>query len=267
MKGRLLTLVAGAIFALGFASITLSPAHAQADKIGVAADATAAFECSDDTFVNPPSFTIPCTDTDLDTVIDVPDSLTTNAVVLPAIHYKGSTTADLLLQFSTECTLFNYVKRNSDLAGEWAVSDAGVKIWIEIDDDPLPLSSVRDDTQYEDEETGAAPHVVKVSPADSDTPNGKVTFCQRIVGLAMSESGTAAGDITIETQLAIASMNANAFNWIMQNPSEVMGSNNYYIRVMGAIELANLNDAVSGAGFRQRTLIVEPVHLANGTTF
>ena len=160
-------------------------------------------------------------------------------------------------------------------------SDAGVVIWIEIDDDAKAVGSATavaaNGAIYELVEDGGDPHVVVVSPRDAGLgsppiTNCEVTFCRRVVELALSEPTGFVG--SVEVALSIASMSANGFNWIMQNPSSLVlvgGSpslgNNYFIRVMGRIELASSNDGVSGAGFRQRTLIVEPVHLANGTTF
>jgi len=245
--------------AAAFGAFAGNAIAAPADKVAVAADATLGFEC-DGTDPGIPNWTIPCTDTDANSVIDG-----NRAVLIPGFLYKGSTTADLIFQFATECTLFNYVKRTSEDVS-WSTSDAGVVVWIELDDDPLALGSSDVAGLYEMDETGESPVTVKVSPKDASAdPNGEVTFCQRIVGLKLTE--TSAIDGTLQAELAIASMSANAFNWVAQDPSTIFGTNGYYIRVMARIELASFNDGISGAGFRQRSLIVEPVHLANGTEF
>ena len=127
-------------------------------------------------------------------------------------------------------------------------------IWIEVDDD----------------QNFTNPIVVKVSDSaaagNPAVPNGIVTFCNREVGLRLSEVTDVIGEI--QAELAIKSMGAHGFNWVLPDPAVTLGTNQYWIRVQAAVNLSGVSGkSIAGAGFRQRTLIVDSIHLANFITF
>jgi hypothetical protein len=242
MKGRLLGLAALSALMLSF---SVSAQADPADRVGVSAGVVEAFECS----AADPGASIPCVD------IDGPPNIADGvaATILGPFEYKSNTSADLIFQLATECTLFNYVKRNSDQGGTWSTSEASVTMWIEVASQANFSDAI----------------VVKVSDdaavGTAAVPNGMVKMCSRSVALSLTE--TSAIDGTLQAELAIASMAAHAFNWVMKNPAAQLGTNVYHIRVRAVVDLDDTNQAVSGAGFRQRTLIVNSVHLANNESF
>lgn len=233
-------LLAGATLA------SVSANAAPADRVAYAAGNVAAFRCNSNTDPAPSGFTIDC-----DSTGDPANYLKVATTILGPMEYKADTTADLLFNLSSECTLFNYVK-NSSADGTWSVSTAGVRMWIELSPD-----------DFQDPELT---RIVKVDPGANPgtptVPNGIVTMCNRNVGLKISNSTNFLDTITGE--LAISSMAAQAFNWVMPNPVQLLGTNDFYIRVRAVVDLSDSSsNSVAGAGFRQRTLIVTPVHLGN----
>ena len=76
-----------------------APATAEpADRVAVAAGVVEAFECTEDIVVGG----ISCT--------TIGAGIPAGTSIIPKFLYKSNTAADLIFQFTTECTLFNYVK-------------------------------------------------------------------------------------------------------------------------------------------------------------
>jgi len=108
---------------------------------------------------------------------------------------------------------------------------AAVKIWVEVDSTPVP-----------------------VSPSAGD--DGKVTFCSRATQLDASIPG---GLLSLYEKTKAA----NAFNWVLGN----VGAGTHTIVVKGYLEAYVTGIGTASAGVGRRTLTAEPVHLTNDATW
>lgn len=141
---------------------------------------------------------------------------------------RTSGPTDLLLQVTAECALWTTVATVGNGSAE---SMASVKVWIEIDDDAVPVSS-------------------------QDTEElGKVVFCNR----AHRQSVTDLDDSDARIEQFIRTRAANAFNWITLN----VGSGVHRIAVKARLDanVTGFGDAQAAVG--KRTLLVVPAKLAN----
>ncbi|MDX6671101.1 MAG: hypothetical protein QOI91_1464 [Solirubrobacteraceae bacterium] len=140
---------------------------------------------------------------------------------------KTSSPADLILAVTAECTIATDVTTtgNDDESAQ-----GKVQIWIEIDGNPVPVSS---------------------NPAPD---NGKVTFCDR----AHHRMTT-----TLDTSSTIRTLDstgtANAFNWTKLN----LGNGAHTIVVKGKLTETATNTNTADAAVGKRTLTVIPAKLAN----
>lgn len=155
----------------------------------------------------------------------IAEGATSERHTLLAGSLRTSSPTDLILQVTAECALLTDVTNvgNSD-----SQSTAQVKIWIEIDEQPVGV-------------TGG--------------DNGEVVFCNRAFRVVITDLD----DEDATFQHFLRTRAANAFNWITLN----VGSGIHSIAV-----LAQLEATVTGAGMAQaivgkRTLVVEPTKLAN----
>jgi hypothetical protein len=141
---------------------------------------------------------------------------------------RTSSPTDLIFRVTAECALWTDIATVGNAESE---AVASVKMWIELDGNPVAVAS--DDTGEE---------------------AGKVVFCNRAYRM---ETLNFDEDATIKQYLKTRS--ANAFNWITLN----VGSGIHSVALK-----TQLDSSVSGTGFAKaavgkRTLIVEPVKLAN----
>jgi hypothetical protein len=143
---------------------------------------------------------------------------------------KTSSPEDLILAVTAECTIATDVTTtgNDDQSAQ-----GKVQIWIEIDGNPVSVSS---------------------TPAPDD---GKVTFCDRahhrMTMFADPES-------TIRTLDSTGT--ANAFNWTKLN----LGHGVHEIVVKGKLTETATNKSTADAAVGKRTLTVIPAKLANDAT-
>lgn len=152
------------------------------------------------------------------------------ATTVLATTIKTSPTMDLIFSVSLECALWTTVATVGNEASE---ARATVKVWVEFDGVPVPVSG--------------------------DDPDGTVVFCDRLHRQTVTDLDDE--DARIEQYLATRS--ANAFNWLLPD----VGGGVHLIEVKADLTSETVGaEAVAQAGVGHRTLIVEPTHLAQGFT-
>lgn len=144
---------------------------------------------------------------------------------------KTSGPTDLVLQVTLECALWTAV---TTVGNDESESSARIDVWVEVDGVPVAVSA--DDT---------------VSP-------GKVTFCDRTHRMKTLDFDDE--DARIEQYLRTKS--ANAFNWILLDAGA--GMHDIVVKARVDAKVTGAGDAFGAVG--KRTLVVEPVKLANDAT-
>lgn len=149
-------------------------------------------------------------------------------VVLLSQSLRTSTPADLLLQVTAECSIVT----NVTTVGNDDQSAAGrVTVWVEIDGNEVPVASGGE---------------------------GDVVFCNR--SYRRQTLNFDDEDATIRTFFATRS--THGFNWVAVN----VGSGVHTVEVKATLEALSTPGAEAEAAVGNRTLVVEPTHLANDAT-
>jgi hypothetical protein len=148
-------------------------------------------------------------------------------VTLLSATAKTSAPTDLSLSLHTECALWTDVQV---AGGGSSTSKAAVKVWIELDGSPVPVSVLAGD-------------------------DGKVVFCNRELGLDLL--GGSVIDLFEKTR------SANAFQWMALN----VGPGDHSIVVKARLEANVIGTGIAQAGVGRRTLIVEPGKMAVDAIF
>jgi len=144
---------------------------------------------------------------------------------------KTSSPTDLIVSLNMECALWTEITALND---EDAQSMASVKAWIEIDG-----------------------IVVKVSSNDAQEP-GKVVFCNRTHGMEINFLD----DEDAEFRQYMETRTANSFEWLSLN----VGSGTHTVVVKAELDSQVVGQGAAHAGVGKRTLVVEPVKLANNAS-
>ena len=246
MKKLGLAVIAAALVGLFAGNASAAPA----DKVAVGADTPLVVRCTTKLGLG----TIDCKVAAGD---DGPGTF--GHPILPAFLYKSSTSGDLIFDLNLECILFTETRVSKSKSS----AEATLLVWVQLDDD----------NQFDEgSEVGDEPIIVRVSPATTPAGDGKVSFCNRLQELE-HEGGEFDEDVI---RLLLRTKQAHGFTWVIQNPAVFVADNRplwalqkneYFITVRAEIILAKSNDAVAGAGFLKRLLIVDSVHLAVGETF
>ena len=154
------------------------------------------------------------------------------AVTLLTGKLRTSTPADLQIAVTSECTIATDVTTvgNDDQSAEGLV-----KMWVEIDGKPVPVSS---------------------TPKPDD---GQITFCN-----AAHHRKTSMFD---DTNATIETMDkygdSNAFNWTALN----VGNGIHTLTLKGELTETASNRATADAAVGKRTMTVLPGHMANDAAF
>jgi hypothetical protein len=149
-------------------------------------------------------------------------------VTLLTATLKTSTTADLVLQVTAECSLVTDV---TTVGNDMQSAFGQVKVWVELDGIPVLVSS------------------------DDTSDPGRVVFCNRAYSRTTSMFDDE--DATIATFFRTRA--ANAFNWLAMN----VGNGIHTITVKAELTEEATSNAVAEAAVGKRTLIIEPTKLAN----
>ncbi len=148
------------------------------------------------------------------------------AVTLLSEQIRTSNTSDLILGVTSECVITTELTtEGNDLANARGTVDE----WIEIDGNPVPVST-------EDED-------------------GKVTFCDHFQERETTNLDDE--DATIRTLDEIGT--SNAFNWLALN----VGNGIHTIELKADLTTSMTDNADAMAAVGKRTLIIEPTHAAH----
>lgn len=153
---------------------------------------------------------------------------------LMATSIKTSTTTDLIIQVTLECSIWTTV---TTVGNEISEATATVKVWVEVDGIPVPVSA-----------------------DDAMDDAGKVVFCDRTHRQSVQDLDDE--DARFETYQRTRS--ANAFNWIAVDFGG--GSVPHSVVVKAELSGDASGTALAQAGVGHRTLVVEPVKLVKGDT-
>ncbi len=159
----------------------------------------------------------------------VSDGSQSKTVELLSGTMKTSGPADLIISVTAECALWTDV---TTVGNDVQHAMAQVKVWVEIDGEPVAVSS--DDTGED---------------------QGKVVFCNRDYKVQTLQFDDE--DATIERYMS--SRHANAFHWTTLN----VGSGEHDIAVMAQLEGEASETGFAKAAVGKRSLIVDSVKLAN----
>lgn len=159
------------------------------------------------------------------------DVLVTNPgedITLVSERMRTSTTADLVLQFTAECSIATDL---TTVGNDSASAEGKVLVWVEIDGVPVPVAGADD---------------------------GRVTLCNQ--ANRRDTTNFDDEDATIHTHLLTAQ--ANGFNWLALN----VGNGIHTVEVKATLTETATNNATADAAVGKRTLVVEPTHAANDET-
>ena len=159
-------------------------------------------------------------------------------IKLFSVTGKFSNPKDLLIQLTAETGLYTKVKGKGDEV--YSIAKAAVVAWVEIDGNVVPVCG----------DTG-----------------GEVTLDLRALGIK-ALFDTSLTEVEEYVELFIKTKSANGFNWVAMNvgdyDEEPYGE--YDIEVWAKLKVFKGTDADAAALVGGRTLVVEPIKVAQGTT-
>lgn len=159
---------------------------------------------------------------------------------------RVSSTQDLVLQLTAECSILTALTTNDDNTTSTAFGS--VRMRITIDGNPVGVTTV--------EGTG------EDDTADDDDEVGEVTFCNRTYSRSMTDEDGGGLD---EEDDFIDTRTANSFNWLATDigfnyDDPANGNNIVEIVVLADYDTDTVGEAVAEAFVGSRTLIAEPTH-------
>lgn len=168
--------------------------------------------------------------------------------ILGPVTVRNSKPTDLMLHVTLECSILTEVTSTNSTPNSSA--DGRIRVWLVIDGNIVPISSVSNPPQDPDDQAPGA---------DID----KVTFCNRTHQLQQTDAENPLDGVDT-TRSFIETKDANAFNWIRLN----VGSGLHEISVRADLATQQAATGTSRAsGFvGNRTLLVVPTKLANDAT-
>lgn len=163
------------------------------------------------------------------------DGSSSEVVTLLETDVKTSAPTSLIFHLTAECALWTSV---TTVGNDDQEAIATVKAWIEVDGEPVPVTSAED-------------------PDDEDL--GKIVLCNR----AHRQVTEMFEDDNATIKQFLRTRTANSFNWI----TLPLGSDTHHIEVKAQLDVqaTDMGDATAAVG--KRTLVAEPVKLPPGTDF
>jgi hypothetical protein len=156
---------------------------------------------------------------------------------LLSVTGKFSDPKDLLIQLTAETALLTKVK-GGGATKDTSIAKAAIVAWVEIDGNVVPVCGA----------TG-----------------GEVTLDLRAFGIE-----TLFDEAIEYVEIFIKTKSAHGFNWVAMNVGDYDESYNgmgtYDIEVIGLLKVAEHGVADAAALVGARTLVVEPIKVAQGTT-
>lgn len=195
MQKTLLAVIAAAVVSVGLTVNFASAGHQPADKVAAAGSAEKVMGPGEE-------------------------------VVLMSEQVRTSNTADLILGVTAECVITTEL---TTVGNDSQSAEGRVQTWIEIDGEPVPVSS--------------------------DDPDGKVTYCDQLE----ERETTLFDDEDATIRTLDRQGTANGFNWLALD----VGHGVHTIEVKADLVTNASEGASAMAAVGKRTLIVEPTHAAN----
>lgn len=221
-KALAATMTAALVLAAGASLLPVQATHLPADKIGVAASS---LEVMSAEFSPLAAVGTPRPLAGL--LGEAGPDTTSETVSLFGATMRSSTPTDLIIRVTAECALWTNVTVEGNADSE---AIATVKVWAELDGDPVLVTS-------------------------DDPDEGKVVFCNRAYRMQTLEQENE--NFTINTFLR--TRNAVAFQWIALN----VGHGVHTLEVFAELETQVTGTGEAKAAVGKRVLAVEPVKLAN----
>lgn len=153
----------------------------------------------------------------------------TEATILSG-SIKTSGPTDLIIKVTAECALWTDI---TVVGNDESEAVATVKVWVEIDGTPVPVSS------------------------DDTTEPGKVVFCNRAYRMRVTNLDDE--DATFEQFLR--TRQANGFNWVSLDLGAQPSPHSIVVKARLDAQVSGVGDAKAAIG--KRTLVVLPEKLAN----
>jgi hypothetical protein len=162
-------------------------------------------------------------------------------VTLLTSTLRTSSTRDLLLNVSLECSILTALTTNND--NNTSTARGAVRVWIEIDGNIVPINDVS-------------------SPGDSTPGIGddtdKVTFCDREYSRTVTDMEDPQDGVD-EIKDYIKTKSAHSFQWVSLN----VGSAVHTIVVKADLTTAQTEAATAEAYVGNRTLVIETEAMSN----
>lgn len=162
---------------------------------------------------------------------------------------RVSSTQDLVLQLTAECSILTALTTNNDTPTSTAFGS--VRMRIEIDGTPVAVAT--DETTASEDDAD-----------DDDDQIGEVTFCNRTYSRTVTDEEEPEDGIDEEDDF-IRTRTANAFNWLALDigfnyDDPANGNNIVEIVVFADYDTDEMGEAVAEAFVGSRTLIAEPTN-------
>ena len=165
---------------------------------------------------------------------------------------RVSSTQDMVLQLTAECSILTALTTNND--NPTSTAFGSVRMRIEIDGHPVAVAT--DETTASEDDA-----------ADDDDEIGEVTFCNRTYSRTVTdEEDNTPPDGQDEEDDYIRTRTANAFNWLATDigfnydDPNILGNNVVLIEVFADYDTDTAGEAVADAFVGSRTLIAEPTN-------
>ena len=161
---------------------------------------------------------------------------------------RVSSTEDLVLQLTAECSILTALTTNNDNPSSRAFGS--VRMRVEIDGTPVAVAT--DDTAESGQD----------DEADDDSEIGEVTFCNRAYSRSVADDENPADGVDEESDF-IDTRTANGFNWLATDVGfnyDADGDNVVVIEVIADYDTEEIGEAVAQAYIGSRTLIAEPTN-------
>ena len=166
------------------------------------------------------------------------------AVTLLTATMRTSSPQDLILNVSMECSILTQLVTNNDNGS--ATASGEVRAWVEFDGKIVPINDVS-------------------SPGDRKPGIGddtdQVVFCNRVYSRTVTDQEDPTDGID-EISDYIRTKSANSFQWVLMNA----GNGIHTVTVKATLTTSTVGNATAEAFVGNRTLVVEPVHMANNAS-
>lgn len=164
---------------------------------------------------------------------------------------KNSKPADMVFQVSLECALVTdtiLLGSSTPGAGDSTRAAGAVRVWIEVDDQIVPIIS-----------SSTPPQDGSTPPAGDESD--KVTFCNRVFERTAQDKEDPQDGYDYSRDY-LATKSSNSFNWVRLN----MGSGVHTIKLFADIDTEATGSSAADAYIGNRSLIGIPGKFANDAT-